>query len=108
MNGSRLVIGAMSGTSAAGVDAALVRIEGRGTAMSAKLLGHHPHPYPGDLRRAIFRIRDGNEPCALGELARIAREIALAYAAAARGVLEAAGVGSGEVAAIAAHGQTLF
>jgi anhydro-N-acetylmuramic acid kinase len=50
----------------------------------------------------------GVEPLRLDELARLGRQIALAYAEAARQVLARAGVAAGDVAAVAAHGQTLF
>jgi anhydro-N-acetylmuramic acid kinase len=105
MNGSRLVVGAMSGTSADGVDAALVRVEGRGTAMTATLLAHQPSPYPAELRQAIYRVREGagggggagagghrGEPLRLEDLARLARGIALAYADAVRRLLAGANV----------------
>ena len=107
--GSRLVVGAMSGTSADGVDAALVRVAGRGTGMTAELLAHHHAPYPAEVRQAIFRARhapDGG--VRLGDLARLARSVSLAYAAAARAALAAAGASPVAVAAVAAHGQTLY
>jgi len=52
------VIGLMSGTSADGVDAALVEIEGKGTETRVKLIGFSFLPYPGDLRRAVLDLCD--------------------------------------------------
>jgi anhydro-N-acetylmuramic acid kinase len=103
----RLIAGAMSGTSADGVDVALVRIGGRGTDMTAKLLAHHHRPYDSTLRGQIFAVRSG-EPLRLEQLARCTREVSLAYAAAVKDVVTSAGLGSTDVAAIAAHGQTMF
>ena len=105
---SRIVIGAMSGTSADGVDAAVVRIAGRGTSMTATLLAHRQHAYPPDLRQAVFRARAAADPVRLGDLARLGRQISLAYAQAVRDAMAAANVAAAEVAAVAAHGQTLF
>src|SRR5687768_16539650 len=51
----RLLAGAMSGTSADGVDVAIVRVAGRGAGMSASLVRHHHVPYNPELRQAIFR-----------------------------------------------------
>ena len=56
--GDRLIAGAMSGTSADGVDVAIVRVAGRGVDMTAGLLHHHHHPYDAGLRRAIFTVRE--------------------------------------------------
>lgn len=114
MGESRLVVGAMSGTSADGVDAALVRLTGRGTAMSATLLAHRHRPYAAELRQAIFLARRATDASGVGgsvrldELARLARQISLAYADATRATLDVAGVSPGDVAAVAAHGQTLY
>ena len=87
-----------------------MRVEGRGTGMSAALVAHVHEPYAPELRQAIFRARasSAGEPVRLNELARLARQISLAYAAAARRVLAAGGASPGDVAAVAAHGQTLF
>jgi anhydro-N-acetylmuramic acid kinase len=104
---SRLIAGAMSGTSADGVDVAIVRIEGRGLGMSAQLVGHHYRTYDSALRRAIFAVREGGNT-ALSNLAEIGREISLAYAACVNEALGAAGLKASDIAAVAAHGQTLF
>ena len=55
----RIIAGAMSGTSADGVDVALVRITGRGTSMTAQLLHHHHHP----LRDGRFRVVEADAVC---------------------------------------------
>ena len=103
----RLMIGAMSGTSADGVDIALVRVRGRGTDMSAELVAHHARPYDPHLRRLIFSLRQGG-PVALGDVALATRQISLTYAAAVNEALLAAGLGAADVEAVAAHGQTLY
>jgi anhydro-N-acetylmuramic acid kinase len=104
---TRLIAGAMSGTSADGVDVALVSIDGRGLDMTARLVHHHHEAYPPELRNAIFAIRE-RESVELPELARCARQISLSYASATRGALLGAGLGASDLIAIAAHGQTLF
>ena len=103
----RLIAGAMSGTSADGVDVALVRVTGRGESMRADLLAHRHRPYPDELRRLIFSLR-GGAPVALPDLARCTRELSLAYAALVNETLAASHVAPADVAAVAAHGQTLY
>jgi anhydro-N-acetylmuramic acid kinase len=103
----RHVVGAMSGTSTDGVDVALVRIEGHGLEMAATLLRHAHHPYPDALRRSIFGVR-GEGRVALATLADVGREITLAYANAVSNLLTDARFPLADVAAIAAHGQTLY
>jgi anhydro-N-acetylmuramic acid kinase len=108
---SRLIVGAMSGTSADGVDAALVRVDGRGIAMRAALLGHAHEPYAPELRHAIFAARTSGtqgQHVSLAALAGLAHAVALAYAKAVQKVIASTGVDSKDVAAVAAHGQTLF
>ena len=53
---SRLVIGFMSGTSADGVDAALVRITGFGTQTRAEQLGFRFVPFSDEVRAEILRL----------------------------------------------------
>jgi anhydro-N-acetylmuramic acid kinase len=107
MPSPRIIAGAMSGTSADGVDIALVRIEGRGLEMSARLLQHHHLAYEPQLRGVIFDCRNRSE-ISLDILAKLARSISLAYAQAVNESLKLAGLTAEELTAIAAHGQTLF
>lgn len=104
---SRLFIGAMSGTSADGVDAALVRIRGKGLDCAVEFIGHIAQSYPEPLRQLIFKAR-GNGEIRLEELANLATEISQQYIFAVRNLLDACGQKPKEIAAIAAHGQTLF
>jgi anhydro-N-acetylmuramic acid kinase len=107
MPNPRIIAGAMSGTSADGVDIAIVRIEGRGLEMSARLLQHHHIPYDAAARAAIFDCRNRSE-ISLSTLAELGRSISLTYADAINQSLKLAAMTSEDLTAIAAHGQTLF
>jgi len=103
----RLIAGAMSGTSADGVDVAIVQITGSGMEMSARLIRHHARAYPAELKARLFALR-GAGAVTLAELARLARDISLEYAHAVNVALQAAHLTPGDVTAVAAHGQTLY
>src|SRR5688572_21276745 len=104
----RLIAGAMSGTSADGVDVALTRITGRGTSMTAQLIHHHHRPYDAATRDEIFAFRGGDASCNLARLARLGRTISLTYATAVNEALAASRLSASDLAAVAAHGQTLY
>ena len=107
MAGRRLILGFMSGTSGDGVDVAVTEIAGRGMETSAKLIRHHALPYDAELRRLLFAIR-GEGKTSLADLAALGRQISLTYARAANEAMSLAGISPSDVAAIAAHGQTLY
>ena len=50
-----IVAGVMSGTSADGIDVALVRVQGRGFRSRLELLAHYHFPYPSEVRRAVLQ-----------------------------------------------------
>src|SRR3954466_4215029 len=104
---SRIIAGTMSGTSADGVDVALVRVTGRGLGMSAELLHHHARPYDAALKQSIFAIR-GSGQTSLAALAALGRSISLEYAAPVNPPLAEANLKAADIAAVAAHGQTLY
>jgi anhydro-N-acetylmuramic acid kinase len=107
MPAPRIIAGAMSGTSADGVDVALVRIEGRGLQMSARLIHHHRLPYERELRKTIFDCRSTGQ-VSLADLGKMGRQISQAYAHAVNQSLSLSGISLKDVTAVAAHGQTLF
>src|SRR5690349_9300781 len=93
----RHIAGAMSGTSADGVDVAIVRIDGRGYEMSAHLVRHHHRPYNPELRAAIFAFRNptpgkvaGVSQDTLRRLAQLGREVSLTYSLAVNEALSLA------------------
>jgi anhydro-N-acetylmuramic acid kinase len=107
MSGPRIIAGAMSGTSADGVDIALVHIEGRGLEMSARLIAQHHVDYEPAIRAAIFDCRNQGH-IRLDALAELGRQISLTYAAAVNETLNSSAMTAADLSAIAAHGQTLF
>lgn len=104
---ARIVLGAMSGTSADGVDVAVVRIAGSGLEMRAQLLGLAGVAFSAQLRTQILQVRNSGS-CSLAELAQLGRQLTLAYARAALQGLRKTGLTPPDITCIAAHGQTLF
>jgi anhydro-N-acetylmuramic acid kinase len=101
---SRLIIGLMSGTSADGVDAALMRLEGVGPDTRWKMLHFIMTPYLPDLRRRMLNLMhaDAAEICRMNFLiGRVFGEATLALAKDAR-------IRISEVDAIGSHGQTAY
>jgi anhydro-N-acetylmuramic acid kinase len=115
VNASRLmirpvkVIGLMSGTSADGVDAALVEWPDGAAVKPFRLLGYRETPFSGALQQRIHRIAAGRVPGpeALAELASLDVLLGEQFASAAAEVARSAGVPLSAVDAIASHGQTV-
>jgi anhydro-N-acetylmuramic acid kinase len=104
-----LVIGLMSGTSADGVDAALVEWPEGPEAQPFRLLAFDETPLEPALQARIHRLAAGRLPGSevLAELAGLDVELGERFAAAARAVAARAGVPLERVALIASHGQTV-
>lgn len=101
------IIGLMSGTSADGVDAALVEIRGHGRRTHIRLLGFRCLSYEPPLREAILRCCDA-ERARLPELCAVHALLSERFAAASAAVARDAGVALREVDALACHGQTVW
>jgi anhydro-N-acetylmuramic acid kinase len=126
------VAGVMSGTSADGIDVALVRIEGSGVGKAASqrvsgmrnprspkardpghpdsdrpkltLIAHEAFPYPAALRRAVLAAMNA-ERTSTAELARLNWRLGMEYARAVRATAEKH---RAKVELIGCHGQTLY
>jgi anhydro-N-acetylmuramic acid kinase len=85
----RWVIGLASGSSAEGVDAALVELEGAGLELRARLL-HACHQAYGPDLRALIRRASGPEPGEVREVSLLHRLLGETFAAAARAVADQA------------------
>ncbi len=103
------VIGLMSGTSADGVDAALVEWPEGTREHPLRLLAFREDPFPPVLQRRIHDLAAGRVPGGevLAELAGLDVELGERFAASAAAVAKQAGVALGEVDAIGSHGQTV-
>jgi len=99
-------IGLMSGTSADGIDAALVEIEGNGEGTSFRLIEFITHPFPADIQERIFRLF-APSVCPVEEICEMNFLIGDAFAEAALNVVSKAGMKPEDVDIIGSHGQTI-
>jgi len=115
-----IVAGIMSGTSADGIDVALVKISGApggpfkpSVGLSGEeipkltLLAHRAFPYPRPLREAILAAMAGQSdaPTTTVNLARLHWRLGLAYAEAVQATIAATKI---RPALIGCHGQTVY
>jgi anhydro-N-acetylmuramic acid kinase len=100
-----LGIGLMSGTSADGIDAALVAIEG--APPRPRLLAFQSAPYPEEVRAELFALFH-QEPGSVARLARLNFVLGELFAEAALAVAAAGGAPIASVDFIASHGQTVW
>ncbi len=99
-----LFLGLMSGTSADGIDAALVQFPDAG---GCRLLHGHTFDWEADTRAELVALGQGNEPASLDALGQLDARVGLAFAEAANRLLQQAGIGRAQVRAIGSHGQTI-
>jgi len=101
------VLGMMSGTSADGIDVAIVRIKGAPPAISAKLEGHHHVPFPAHVRKAILTLANG-APTTTAEISQLNFLLGEEFAAAAIAACRRCQIPLSKVDLIGSHGQTIF
>ena len=82
-----LFLGLISGTSADGIDAALVEFPDSGTASGLRLVAARTHPWAPALRGRLVALGQGGEPESLDELGRLDVQVAHAFADAALSLL---------------------
>ena len=103
---SDLFLGLMSGTSADGIDAALVRFDDDATPRCELLLGK-TFAWDPSLREALVALGQGQDTVSLDELGRLDARVGLCFAEAANRLVADAGVDRARIAAIGSHGQTV-
>ena len=103
------VLGLMSGTSADGIDAALVEWPEDSGARPFELVGYRETPHARTLQAEIHRLAAGDLPAerVLEEQVRLDRVLGDAFADAVEGFVAETGVALESIDAIASHGQTI-
>lgn len=101
------VIGMISGTSMDGIDVVIARISGPPERPAFEQIAFETVPYDKTLRRELRDV-SGGETRSAGEFCRLDHALGDAFAAAARGVMERAGLGVGDVDLVGTHGQTVY
>jgi anhydro-N-acetylmuramic acid kinase len=99
-----IVAGVMSGTSADGINVALVRVQGRGFRSRLELLAHYQFPYPSDVRRAVLAAMNARS-AAVADLSRLNFLLGDLYADAVRTAQRRAHL---QCELVGCHGQTLY
>ena len=99
-----IVAGIMSGTSADGINVALMRILGRGFRSRVELLAHYEFPYPSEVRRAVLRAMNARS-ASVADLARLSFTLGDLYANAVRAAQRRANL---ECELVGCHGQTIY
>lgn len=99
-----LYLGLMSGTSADGIDAALVQFPEAG---GCRFVFGHTHAWDPALRAELIALGEGGAVESLDTLGRIDAQIGITFAAAANALLDLSGVDRAQVRAIGSHGQTV-
>lgn len=104
------VLGLMSGTSADGIDVALVRITGHGFRLRARLEDFCLIPYPVPVRQAILQVANANRQPTLSvaEVSQLNFLLGDLYAAAVRRAARRFRVSLSRIDLIGSHGQTVY
>lgn len=104
------VLGLMSGTSADGIDVALVRIKGTGWRLRARLENHCAVPYPALVRHALLRVANANRRPVLSvaEISQLNFLLGELAAEAIRRACRRFRVPLASIDLIGSHGQTVY
>jgi anhydro-N-acetylmuramic acid kinase len=102
-----IVIGLMSGTSADGTDAAIVRLEGAPPTLTWEVLGHTHVPHPPALREEIFACFRP-ETGSVDRLCRLNFALGRAFGNTVLQAIAATGLTPADIDLIGSHGQTLW
>jgi anhydro-N-acetylmuramic acid kinase len=104
---SQLFLGLISGTSADGIDAALVRFSGRGDDRHCELVHGRTYAWPEALRSRLIALGQGAAIDSIDEIGTLDVRIGGHFAAAALQLMGEAGIAASQVRAVGSHGQTV-
>ena len=104
---ARLFLGLISGTSADGIDAALVRFSDDTPHAHPELVFGRTYAWDPALRARLVALGQHASQITLDEVGELDVRIGRAFADAANAAIADSGVARGELAAIGSHGQTL-
>jgi anhydro-N-acetylmuramic acid kinase len=104
---AKLVLGMMSGTSADGIDAALVKISGSPPNLKINLLNHSHQSFRSQIRKEILRVAEQN-PLTPREFSQFHARLGHLYAEAALFACKKFRISPGKIDLIGNHGQTIF
>lgn len=102
-----IVIGLMSGTSADGVDAAVVRLQGTPPSLDWEVLGHTHRPLTLELRAELFACFTP-ETGSVDRLCRLNFALGKLFGATTLDAMKEAGLSTNDIDLIGSHGQTLW
>ena len=102
-----LFLGLISGTSADGIDTALVRFDGDAADARCELVRGHTFAWDDALRARLVALGQGGELTSLDEFGTLDVRVAEAFADAALSLLREADVAASDVRALGSHGQTV-
>ena len=102
----RRIIGLMSGTSADGIDAAVIRLGEKDDGLSLDVLGFDTVAFPTGLRHRLMEVSD-SKTGRIDELSRLHFELGELFARAAFIAADSTGLSMEEIDLIGSHGQTV-
>jgi anhydro-N-acetylmuramic acid kinase len=104
---AKTYLGLISGTSADGIDAALVRWDDDAATARPSLVFGRTYPWDPALRARLVALGQGDVPLSLDDIGELDVQIGAAFADAALQAMADSGVPRGSIAGIGSHGQTL-
>ena len=99
-----IVAGVMSGTSADGIDVALIRIVGKGPTLRLRLIAHEHFDYPKTVRQAVLAAMNARA-ASVADLARLNALLGELYAEAVGKAVKDQKL---DIDLVGCHGQTLY
>lgn len=100
------IVGLMSGTSADGVDAALIELDNSGVSIQLKLFSFHFLPYPDEIRERIFELFSP-ETGSVDKICQMNFLLGRLFAEATVSVIDKAGLSPEDISLVGSHGQTI-